>query len=65
MNFLAHFFGINIGKEEVGKRSFRACEVLGRGCGKSVEVRISSLVSSIETLLKLSVAILTEQGRSE
>ena len=63
MDLLAYFFGVNIGKELVGKWSFRVCEVLGRGCAESVEVCISSLVASIEALHELSAEASAELGR--
>jgi hypothetical protein len=62
VDLLAYIFGIDIGKELVGERGFRVCEVLGRGCGEFVEVCISSLVSSIEALLELSATTVTGRG---
>lgn len=64
VSLLAYFFGINIRKELVGKRSFRVCEVLRRGCGKSIEMCISSLVSSIEALLEWSAGGLQKDGEA-
>ena len=53
MNLLADVFGINIGKKLICKGNFGVREVFGRRRGQSVQLGISSLVSSVETLIKL------------
>jgi hypothetical protein len=48
MDHLADFFLVNIREQVVREWDFRVCKLLRRGFGKSVELGIPFLVSSIE-----------------
>lgn len=55
VNFSAGLFRADMGKVLVSKGGLGICEGLWRGGRKSVEVCISSFVSSIKSLIKKSI----------